>query len=106
MLERAANERGNTKIVCLEDLVPREHILRKIERAVDFNEIYPMVEQYYCEDNGRPAVDPVVLVKIVLIQRLFGIRSLMLSLMQLAVSRTRQWHQAMTRYFFLDYGVK
>ena len=35
-----------------------------------------MVEHLYCKDKGRPAVDPVVLVKIVLSLHLFGIPSL------------------------------
>ena len=76
MLERVDDERNDIRFVCLEELVPHDHLLRKIEKAVDFNEIYPMVEPYYCHDNGRPAVDPVLLVKMVLIQHLFGIRSL------------------------------
>jgi transposase len=91
MLERKTDERYETKIVCLEDLVPQEHLLRKIEKAVDFEEIYPMVEGYYCEDNGRPAVDPVVLLKIVLIWHLFGIRSLRQTLKEIAVNLAYRW---------------
>ena len=49
-------------------LVPKEHLLRKIDKAVDFNRLYEMVEPLYCEDNGRPSIDPVVLFKMVLIQ--------------------------------------
>jgi transposase len=59
---------------CIEDLVPKNHLVRKIEKVVDFEEVYPMVEEYYSAEEGRPTVDPVVLVKIVLIQHLFGIR--------------------------------
>jgi len=98
MLERSADARSETKIVCLEDLVPRDHLLRKIEKAVDFEEIYPMVEPYYCEDNGRPAVDPVVLVKIVLIWHLFGIRSLRQTLKDVAVNLAYRW--------FLGFGFE
>jgi len=67
MLERAENKRGNIEIVGIEGLVPRDHLLRKVDKAVEFQEIYGMVKQYYCADNGRPAADPVILVKIVLI---------------------------------------
>lgn len=67
VFERSQNERSDVKLVCMEELVPKNHLLRKIEKAVNFEEVYPMVESYYCEDNGRPAVDPVVLVKMVLI---------------------------------------
>ena len=54
----------------------QDHLLRKIDRAVDFNRLYEMVEPLYCEDNGRPSIDPVVLFKMVLIQHLYGLPSL------------------------------
>jgi transposase len=86
VVERIAHERSRVKIVCLEDLVPEDHLLRKIEKAVDFDEIYPMVEGYYSQDVGRRAVDPVVLVKIVLIWHLFGIRSLRQTLREITIN--------------------
>jgi len=91
MLERNADARNEIKFFCIEDLVPKEHLLRKIEKAVDFNEIYPMVEPYYCEDNGRPAVDPVMLVKIVMIWHLFGLRSLRQTLKEIKVNLAYRW---------------
>jgi hypothetical protein len=54
MLEKAEGKRYEVKWACLESLVPTGHLLRKIEKAVDFNEIYPMVEHLYSKDNGRP----------------------------------------------------
>ena len=76
MLERNEDKRYAVKFACLDSLVPEGHLLRKIEKAIDFEAIYPMVEHLYCEDNGRPAADPVVLVKMALVQHLYGIRSL------------------------------
>ena len=76
MLERGKMERGVFEIVDTESLVPAEHLLRKIDAAVNFNKIYDMVEPLYCADNGRPSVDPVVLFKMVLIQHLYGLGSL------------------------------
>ena len=68
MLERGKMDRGVTEIVGIDSLVPETHLLRQIDRAVDFNRLYGMVEELYCEDNGRPSIDPVVLFKMVLIQ--------------------------------------
>lgn len=65
-----------SKKVSLERLVPQDHLLRKIDCAVDFTHIYDLVEDLYCADNGRLSVDPVVLFKMVLIQHLYGIPSL------------------------------
>ena len=76
MLERNKMERGIFEIVDTESLVPEEHLLRKIDAAVDWNKLYDMVEPLYCEDNGRPSIDPVVLFKMVLIQHLYGLASL------------------------------
>ena len=64
------------EMLCADMMVPANHLLRKIDRAVDFTRIYDFVDGCYCEDNGRPSVDPVVLFKLVMIQHLFGIRSL------------------------------
>jgi len=91
MLEKKESKRGEVKVVCLEDLVPKDHLLRKIEKAVDFDDIYRMTEKYYCEDNGRPAVDPVILVKIVLIQHLFGLRSLRQTVKEIQVNIAYRW---------------
>ena len=71
MLERGKMDRDLVEFVVIDQLVPKEHLLRKIDAAVDFTRLYEMVEPLYCEDNGRPSIDPVVLFKMVLIQRLF-----------------------------------
>ena len=68
--------RGIVEIVDTESLVPKDHLLRKIDVAVDFNQLYEMMELLYNDDNGRPSVDPVVLFKMVLIQRLYDLPSL------------------------------
>ena len=67
MLSKGQNRCDMLEMVWLEDLVPKEHLLRKIDAAVDFNKIYEIVEELYSEDTGRPSIDPVVLVKMVLI---------------------------------------
>lgn len=76
MIEKERKSRDQAEIVCIEMLVPKDHLLRKIDAAVDFNKIYDFVEDLYCPDNGRPSIDPVVLFKMTLIQHIFGIPSL------------------------------
>ena len=71
-------ERRILEIVDTKSLVPADHLLRKIDTAVDFNKIYDMVvEPLYCADNGRSSVDLVILFKMVLIQHLYGLGSLL-----------------------------
>ena len=76
MLEKKAKNREQIEFICLENLVPEDHLLRKIDRAVNFNKLYEFVEKLYCNDNGRPSIAPVILFKMVLIQHLYGITSL------------------------------
>ena len=59
----------------MEQLVPQDHLLRKIDSIIDFEFIRAKVEHLYCHTNGRPGIDPVVLFKILFIGYLFGIRS-------------------------------
>lgn len=63
------------EFVNIESLVPQDHLLRKIDRVIDFDFIRGKVEHLYCLDNGRPAIDPVMLFKMIFIGYLFGIRS-------------------------------
>jgi transposase len=61
--------------VNIEDLVPRDHLLRKINETIDFSFIAEKCRPLYCEENGRPCMDPVMLFKMLLIGYLYGIRS-------------------------------
>ena len=77
MLSKKAGEvRKQISFVCCEDLVPENHILRDIEKAMDFSFIYDEVKVLYADEVGRPSVDPVVLFKMILLQYLFGIKSM------------------------------
>jgi transposase len=91
MLERMPDLRTDTKIVDMESLVPQDHLLRKVDKVVDFTRIYDMVEHLYCEDNGRPAADPVILVKMALIQHLFGIPSMRRTVSEVEVNVAYRW---------------
>lgn len=78
-------------MVDVEGLVPSEHLLRKIDEAVDFSAIYEMVEELYSEDNGRPSIDPVVLFKMVLIQHLYGLPSLRRTAAEVEMNVAYRW---------------
>jgi len=63
------------QIVQLDRLVPENHILRRIEAAVDFEFIRELVEDTYDQEavRGRPPWDPVILFKMMLIGFLFDL---------------------------------
>ena len=89
--------RREAVITDLEALVPKEHLLRKIEKVMDYEWLYERLDPYYCHDNGRPGTDPVVLIKMVLIQHLFGIPSLRQTQQRIQDTLSYRW--------FLGYGL-
>lgn len=52
------------QIVCIDDLVPQDHLLRIIDRAIDWSFIYDLVRDKYSAETERPSIDPVTLIKI------------------------------------------
>lgn len=56
------------------EIIPQNHLLRKIDRMVDFDFIYDLVAPTY-SDQGRPSIDPVCLIKMLLVGYLYGIKS-------------------------------
>lgn len=75
MLRQNGGKPTELEFVSVDELVPKDHLLRKLERAVDFSFIRERVACLYCADNGRPAIDPVILFKMLIIGYLFDIRS-------------------------------
>ncbi|MBT9260259.1 MAG: hypothetical protein KM310_11010 [Clostridiales bacterium] len=49
----------------MEALVPQNHILRQIDRVLDFSAIHEWVAPLYSERTGRPAVDPELVMRII-----------------------------------------
>ena len=74
MLKRAESKQMKMSFVTLEELMPQEHFLRDLDRLVDFDFIYDKVADLY-SNTGRPAIDPVVMIKMMLIGYIYGIDS-------------------------------
>ena len=72
MEEWKKDARKEPVITDLDTLVPGDHLLRKKEKVMDYEWLYARLSPYYCADNGRPGADPVVLIKMVLLQHLDG----------------------------------
>jgi transposase len=89
--------RSQIEMLCLDQLVPENHLVRKLEAAIDFSFIYELVSDKYCMDNGRPSIDPVVLFKIVFIQYIFGIRSMRQTIAEIQTNTAYRW--------FIRYGL-
>lgn len=59
---------------CLDDHVPEDHLLRKIDRFLDFDDLRQKLKPYYCS-NGRPSIDPELMIRMLIIGYCFAIRS-------------------------------
>ncbi|MBQ6903931.1 MAG: IS1182 family transposase [Lachnospiraceae bacterium] len=92
MLTRnAEKKREQVQYFCMDDLVPKDHILRLVEDAIDWGFIYDLVEEKYSPDQGHPSMDPVTLIKIPVIQYLFGIRSMRQTIKEIEVNVAYRW---------------
>jgi len=58
----------------LDKHVPADHLLRKIDRFLDFSQLRSRLEPFYSH-TGRPSVDPELMVRMLLVGYCFGIRS-------------------------------
>lgn len=57
-----------------EELIPTGHMLKQVDRLVSFEFVYDLVKGSYSE-KGRPSIDPVCLIKMLLVGYLYGIKS-------------------------------
>jgi len=95
MLKKPVPIQSELEMVSLESLVPASHLLRKIDAHIDFSFIHDRVADLYCADNGRPALDPTVLFKILVIGYLFGIRSERQLMREIEVNVAYRWFLGM-----------
>lgn len=75
MLRSRKEKQQGMEVVILEQMVPENHLLRKIDRSIDFSFINKLCAPLYSENVGRPAVDPEILFRMLFVGYLYGIRS-------------------------------
>ena len=91
MLRTNKNFQNEMVLSTMDDLVPENSLYRKIDKYIDFDFIYDEVKDLYCEDNGRPSIDPVVLFKLVFIQAIDGIKSMRKTCEKIKVDAEYRW---------------
>jgi transposase len=74
MFKPKRESQNEAEFVFIEDLVPEDHLLRKVDKYIDFSFIGEKVRPFYSENNGRPS-DPIMLFKMMFIGYFYGIRS-------------------------------
>jgi transposase len=75
-LARGQEATRQVEMVCLDGLVPEDDLYRRIDALVDWAFVRAGAAPYYADALGRPSVDPVVLLKLMLAGALEGIGSM------------------------------
>ena len=91
MTQNADKKREQIQMFCMDDMVPQDHLLRIIDKAINWNFIYELVQDKYSPDQGRPSMDPVMLIKIPFIQYLYGIKSMRQTIKEIEVNVAYRW---------------
>ena len=91
MTQNADKKREQIQMFCMDGMVPQDHLLRIIDKAINWNFIYDLVADKYSSDNGRPSMDPVMLIKLPFIQYLYGIRSMRQTVKEIEVNVAYRW---------------
>src|SRR5208282_4023070 len=59
---------------CVEDFVPEDHLVRAIAAVLDLSWVYGELASYYPK-IGRPSIDPVLMIRMLIVGYVFAIRS-------------------------------
>jgi len=81
----------------LESFIPEDHYLRRLDKVLDLSFIHDFVSDKYCQTNGRPSIDPEVVVRLFLIQAIDGITHVRELMRQVQVNLAYRW--------FIGYGL-
>lgn len=82
---------GAMMVPCLESLVPSHHRLRQLDAVLDLSFIHDAVRHLYCQDNGRPSIDPEVVMRLFILQAIQNIRSVRELMDEVAVNLAYLW---------------
>ena len=74
----------------IDDYVPQDHPVRRMEETIDWGFLYPKVSPLY-SSKGRPSIDPVVLFKMIFINYTFGINSMRKTCEEIRVNLAYRW---------------
>ena len=95
MLTPKSPQQYEFETVYINELVPEDHLVRLIDMAIDFEFIRDEVAHLYCQNNGRPSVDPVRFFKILFLGYLFGISSERRLIKEIQVNVAYRWFLGM-----------
>ncbi len=82
---------GMMLLPSLEEFIPKDHYLRRLNRVLDLSFVHDAVRDRYCQDNGRPSIDPEVVLRLFLIQAIENISSVRKLMQRVHVDLAYRW---------------
>jgi transposase len=91
MMGRQNNDQGPLFYeFCLDEAVPDDHLVRKIDAVLDLSWVYAELAPHY-PTLGRPSIDPVLMIRMLIIGYVFGLRSERLLCREVQVNFAYRW---------------
>jgi transposase len=91
MMGRLEREQGQFFYsFCLDEVVPADHRVREIAGVLDLSWVYADLEPYY-SPLGRPSIDPVLMIRMLIVGYVFAIRSERLLCREVQVNLAYRW---------------
>jgi transposase len=91
MMGRLRNDQGQLFYsFCLEEVVPDDHLVREIAAVLDLSWVHAELAPYYSR-LGRPSIDPVLMIRLLIVGYVFAIRSERLLCREAQVNLAYRW---------------
>ena len=90
MITKTNQKAEEMSVIILENFIPENHLLRKVDQSINFRFIYDLVEPLYSK-IGRPSIDPIILFKLLFINHLYGYNSMRRTIEETKVNLAYRW---------------
>jgi transposase len=91
MMGRLKNDQGQLFYeFCLGDAVPEDHMVRKIDTALDLSWLRGELAPHY-SSMGRPSIDPELMIRMLVVGYVFAVRSERLICREVQVNLAYRW---------------
>ena len=81
----------------IEERIPGDYYLRRLNGVIDLSFVHDLVRDRYCQDNGRPSIDPEVIIRLFLLQAITGRESIRELMQEVDMHLGYRW--------FIGYGA-
>lgn len=89
--KRDTSQQEMTLLLPLEQLIPDDYPLKRLNGVLDLRFVHEAVRDRYCQTNGRASIDPEVVLRIFLLQAITGIRSLRQLMREISLHVGYRW---------------